>query len=187
MIDGITGIATFKGEISAYEEDVVSIPDILFDEEIYAQYLEEGRLQLRAELSAAEDSGAFEKGEKITRFFYDIYLNMDEKNGKRNSFEKRCLDKPENHKRAWYDIVGTRTIFINIGHRAYTRLADHPEMQHHYMFEQMLRQYVLIYLAEGQFSMFQSGDEEFLNMDPVAASQKVMDQVEEIYYTSLNR
>ena len=51
----------------------------------------------------------------------------------------------------------------------------------------MLRQYVLIYLAEGQFSMFQSGDEEFLNMDPVAASQKVMDQVEEIYYTSLNR
>ena len=183
----IAEIASLKGEISAYEEDVVSIPDILFDEEIYAQYLEEGRLQLRAELSAAEDSGAFEKGEKITRFFYDIYLNMDEKNGKRNSFEKRCLDKPENHKRAWYDIVGTRTIFINIGHRAYTRLADHPEMQHHYMFEQMLRQYVLIYLAEGQFSMFQSGDEEFLNMDPVAASQKVMDQVEEIYYTSLNR
>lgn len=183
----IMDVISITKEIKPYEEDIVSIPDIMFDETTFSDYLTEGRIQLRARLSAAEDSGMFCKGEKITNYHYDIFLNLDEKNGKHHSFETRSEDKPEDYRRAWFDIIGTRTITINMGHRAYKRLADYPEIQQDYMFEQMLRQYVMIYLAEGQFNMFKLGDEEFLDLDPVKAAEKVIDKVEEIYYAGVNR
>lgn len=183
----IVDIATMKGKVNAFEEEIVSIPDILFDEATYAPYLEEGHLQLRAELVAAEDSDAFEKGQKLTRYFYDIFLNTDEKNGKRNSFETESVNRPEDYRRSWCDIIGTRKICINIGHRAWIRVSEDPEMVHQYNFEQMLRQYVMIYLAEGQFDMFKVGNEDFLELDPVKAAEKVIDKVEEIYFASINR
>ena len=155
--------------------------------ETYSPYLEEGHLQLRAELIAAEDSGAFEKGQKITRYFYDVFLNMDEKNGKRNSFETESVVAPEDYRRSWCDIIGARKICINIGHKAWIRVSEDPELVHQYNFEQMLRQYVMMYLAEGQFDMFKVGDEEFLDLDPVKAAEKVIDKVEEVYFASINR
>ena len=182
----IAQVATVKGEINAYEEDEVAVPEILFDEETYSAYLEEGKLQLRAELIAAENCGAFEKGQKITRFFYDIFLNMDEKNGKRNSFDIECIEAPENYRRAWCSNIGARKIYINVGHRAWKRVADDPEMVHEYNVEQMLRQYVMLYLEEGRFDKFKADDEEFLDLDPVKAAKKVFDKVEELYFARLN-
>lgn len=183
----IVDIASVTGEVAAFEESIISIPDISFEETTYSEYLTQGRLQLRARLSVAKSNGIFEKGDKITKYTYDIFLNEDEKHGKRNSFEPLMVNKPENFRRAWYDIIGNRAIYFNIGHRAYTRLADSPEMQHEYMFEQLLRQYVLIYLAEGQFNMFKVGNEEFLDLDPVKAAERVMEKVEEIYFASVSR
>ena len=89
-----------------------------------------------------------------------------------------------------YDTIDNEDIFYEVGHAFGTfqkRLADYPEIQQDYMFEQMLRQYVMIYLAEGQFNMFKLGDEEFLDLDPVKAAEKVIDKVEEIYYAGVNR
>ena len=183
----IANIATIKGEINPYEDAIVSVPDIVFDQETYSGYLEEGRLELRAELVASENSGAFEKGQKITRFFYDLFLNMDEKNGKRNSFEIECPSEPENHRRSWCSNVGTRKICINIGHRAWLRVADDPVLVHEYNVEQMLRQYVLLYLEEGRFDKFKLGDEDFLEMDPVKATKLVFDKVEDVYFARMNR
>lgn len=183
----IVDVASIKGKINPYEEDIALVSDVLFDEETYSPYLEEGHLQLRAELIAAEDSGAFEKGQKITRYFYDVFLNMDEKNGKRNSFETESVVAPEDYRRSWCDIIGARKICINIGHKAWIRVSEDPELVHQYNFEQMLRQYVMMYLAEGQFDMFKVGDEEFLDLDPVKAAEKVIDKVEEVYFASINR
>ena len=45
----------------------------------------------------------------------------------------------------------------------------------------------MMYLAEGQFDMFKVGDEEFLDLDPVKAAEKVIDKVEEVYFASINR
>ena len=66
-------------------------------------------------------------------------------------------------------------------------MSEDPELVHQYNFEQMLRQYVMMYLAEGQFDMFKVGDEEFLDLDPVKAAEKVIDKVEEVYFASINR
>lgn len=183
----IVSIASINGSIEPFEEEIVTdIPDIEFSEETYKQYLEEGILQLRARLIATADSGDFRKGDKITNYNYDIFLNIDEKNGKRDAFETKSVERPDYYKRAWFEKSGNdRIIYLNIGHNAYTRLADLPEVQHAYLYEQVLKQYVLLYLSEGKYDMFSRDGDNYQDMDPVSASERVIDKIEDIFFRSL--
>ena len=183
----IAKIATINGIIKPFEEEIISdIPDIIFDKEYYSQYLEEGILQLRARLIAMEDCGEYRKGDKITNYTYDIYLNQDEKNGKRDAFEIKSIERPDSFKRSWYEKSGNdRAIVLNIGHNAYLRLADYDDVQHEYLFEQVLKQYVLLYLAEGKYDMFKTDEEDFQELDPVTAASIVIDKIEDVFYKSV--
>ena len=183
----IANVASVNGSIPPFQEEIVSnIPDIVFDEDTYKQYLEEGILQLRARLIATADSGDFRKGDKITNYNYDIYLNMDEKNGKRDAFETKSVERPDDFRRAWFEKNGNdRVIYLNVGHAAYTRISDLPEVQHAYLYEQVLKQYVLLYLSEGKYDMFSKDGDNFQEMDPVSASERVIDKIEHIFFSSL--
>ena len=54
--------------------------------------------------------------------------------------------------------------------------------QQEYIKEQMLKQYVMLYLAEGKYEMFGS---EFTEMEPPEAADAVIQKVEKIYWNSL--
>lgn len=179
----ITDVTFLEGTVKPFEEEITDyLPDIVFEQSVYEQYLTAGVLELRARLIAREEDEQFEKGEKITYFHYKVFLNCDEKNGKNDAFEIKSVDDPENYRRSWYTPGIGRTIYLNIGHTAYLNVKDYPDTQREYMREQMLKQYVLLYLAEGKYEMFGPG---FSDMEPHEAADCVMQKIESVYWNSL--
>ena len=158
--------------------------NILFDKEVYGQFIESGVVELRARLIATSDSDEYEKGDKITHFYQKIYLNVNEKNGKEGSFEPKTDDAPGDYRRSWCK-AGNRVIYINSGHPAYKAVQLDEEEWRSYMKQEMLKQYVLLYLEEGKYSMFGNG-EDITKMDPIEAGKCIMDKVEEVYQRSFS-
>lgn len=182
----IVDIASIEGEIAGFEETITDpIAEIVFDQEIYEQFLSAGVLELRARLIANEDDPQFEKGDKITFYHFKLFLNMDEKNGKNDSFDVESVDAPENYKRSWYTVGNARKITLNVGHVAYLSVSDYPDVQHEYIREQMLKQYVLLYLAEGKYDMFGEQGKSFADLEPQEAADQVVQKIESVYYESL--
>ena len=178
-IDSITGIIEPFGQI------VTPKININFEQSFYQQYITSGVLELRARLIANEDDEIYEKGDKITKYEYKIYLNCDEKNGKTDSFDIKSVRAPENYKRSWCEPGRDRSITINVGHAAYLRNEEDHDRQLEYMREQMLKQYVILYLKEGRFDMFKDNNSEWKNMEPQDAAEQVIEKIERVYYESL--
>lgn len=182
----IVDIASFSGIIEPFEEVVTTpIDTISFDQQTYEPYLSEGILELRARLIANADDPQYEKGDKITFYHYKIYLNSDEKNGKNDSFDVQSVVAPEDFRRSWYTAGNGRTITLNVGHVAYLNVSDYPDVQHDYMREQMLKQYVLLYLAEGKYDMFGDQGKDFADLEPQEAADQVLQKIESVYFQSL--
>lgn len=183
----ISDIASFTGSIDPFEEMVTPpIDSIKFEERVYKPYITEGILELRARLIANESDPQYEKGDKITYYNYKIYLNLDEKNGKKDSFDVKSVMKPEDFKRSWHVAGNARTIVLNVGHVAYCSLSEYPEeVQRNYLREQMLKEYVLLYLDEGKYDMFGDRGKEFTDLEPQEAVDEVLEKIEKVYFQSL--
>lgn len=180
----VVDVLSTIGTIPPFEDQITPyLDEIVFDKDTYEPYLPEGGiLELRARLIANEDDPIYEKGDKITSYHFKIFLNTDEKNGKSNSFEPRSVKEPDNFERSWRKSGNDRAIYLNVGHPAYINLNDYPDIQHDYLREQMLKQYILLYLDEGKYDIF--GDE-FTDLEPQEAADKVLQKVESVYYESL--
>ena len=182
----LVDIASFTGTILPFEECVTNpVEKIEFEQSFYEQYLTEGVLELRARLIANADDPQYEKGDKITFYHYKIFLNKDEKNGKNDSFDVQSVFAPEDYRRSWFTAGNGRTITLNVGHVAYSNVSDYPDIQHDYMREQMLKQYVLLYLAEGKYDMFGEEGKDFSDLEPQEAADQVIQKIESVYYQSL--
>lgn len=179
----IVDVVSFTGVIPPFEDEVTpSVEEIVFDQATYEPYLTEGVLELRARLIANEDDPIYEKGDKITFYHFKIFLNTDEKNGKSDSFDIELANAADRYERAWRTPGNGRTITLNIGHAAYLNLSDYPDVQHDYLREQMMKQYVLLYLDEGKYDVFGDG---FADLEPQEATDKVLQKIESVYYESL--
>lgn len=182
----LVDIDSSTGSIAPFEETITpTIDEISFTRDFYEQFLPEGVLELRARLIANGDDPQYEKGDRITYYNYKVFLNRDEKNGKNDSFDPKNVNAPEDYRRSWSDPGTGRTITINIGHVAYQSLSDYPELQYSYLKELMLKEYVLLYLAEGKYDMFNEAGKEFGSLDPQEAVFHVIDKIERIYNQSL--
>ena len=182
----IVDIDSFLGVVKPFEDVITPhIDEIVFEKSVYEQYLTEGILELRARLIANEDDEQYEKGDKITFYNYKIFLNSDEKNGKNDAFNVQSIEDPENYKRSWCTPGNGRTIFLNVGHAAYLNVQDYPEIQHEYLREQMMKQYVLLYLSEGKYDMFNQNGKNFADLEPQEAADQVLEKIESIYSQSL--
>ena len=182
----IVDIASFTGDVEPFEETVTAPIDmIVFDRQTYEPYLSEGVLELRARLIANSDDPQYEKGDKITFYHYKVFLNSDEKNGKNDSFDVQSVVAPEDFRRSWYTAGNGRTITLNVGHVAYLNVSDYPDVQHDYIREQMLKQYVLLYLAEGKYDMFGDQGKNFADLEPQEAADQVLQKIESVYFQSL--
>lgn len=182
----IVDITSTVGTVGPFEEVITDyIEEIVFSKSLYEQYLSAGVLELRARLIANEDDEQFEKGDKITSYHYKIFLNTDEKNGKNDAFNVQSILAPDNYKRSWFTPGNGRTIFLNVGHVAYLNVQDYPEIQHEYLREQMLKQYVLLYLAEGKYDMFGEQGKDFAELEPQEAADQVIEKIENVYAQSL--
>lgn len=178
----ICDVASFDGVLNPFDEIITpSINDIIFTKDTFEQYLDSGVLELRARLLANQDDEEFEKGDKITHFYYQIFFNCDEKNGKKDAFDVKSVEEPEKPQRSWCIPGINREIYLNIGHAAYTKFKDLPEVQHEYLREQMLKQYVLLYMKEGKLDMFAMPGKDFIDLDPQDAVEQVMEKIENIY------
>lgn len=184
----IIDIASFTGIINPFEDFITPyIEKIEIDEETYGQFLSEGDIELRARLIANEDDEQYEKGDKITNYNFKLYLNKDEKNGKKDSFSPKSIDQPDNYKRSWYEVGTDRVIYINVGHPAYKKMSDDEEKQREYLTEQMLKQFVLLYLGEGKYDMFNDGRDKFEDMDTLKSIDQVLNKIENVYYENLRK
>ena len=179
----IVDVISFTGIIQPFEDEITPyVEEIVFDKATYEPYLSEGVLELRARLIANEDDPLFDKGDKITFYHFKIFLNTDEKNGKSDSFDIQLADAPDRYERAWRTPGNGRTITLNVGHAAYLNLADYPDIQHDYLREHMMKQYVLLYLDEGKYDVFGEG---FSDLEPQEAADKVIQKIENVFYQSL--
>lgn len=131
------------------------------------------------------DDSQYEKGDKITFYNYKIFLNSDEKHGSADSFDINLVKSPEDYRRSWNTPGNGRTITLNIGHVAYTNLDDYADIQHDYLREQMLKQFVLLYLSEGRYDMFGDVGKDFVKLEPQEAAEQVLQKIESVYYQSL--
>ena len=179
----IVDVLPLIGTIPPFEDQITPyLDEIVFDKDTYEPYLTDGILELRARLIANEDDPIYEKGDKITSYSSKIYLNRDEKNGKSNSFEPMSVENENNFERSWRKSGNDRAIYVNTGHPAYKNLDDYPDIQHDYLREQMLKQYILLYMDEGKYDIFGDG---FTDLEPQEAADKVLQKVESVYYESL--
>lgn len=182
----IVDITSFTGEIEPFGEILTPyIEKIIFEKGVYESHLAAGILELRARLIANEDDEQYEKGDKITSYKFRIFLNSDEKNGKNDAFDVQSIDAPDNYRRSWFTPGTSRTIYLNVGHVAYLNVQDFPDIQHEYLREQMLKQYVLLYLAEGKYDMFSREGKSFSDLEPQEAADQVIEKIENVYYRSL--
>ncbi len=182
----IVDIASLTGTVKPFEDVITPyLDDIVFEKSVYEQYLSSGVLELRARLIANKDDGKFEKGDKITFYHFKIFLNCDEKNGKNDAFDVQSIDAPENYKRSWCTPGTGRKIYLNVGHAAYLNVQDYPDIQHEYLREQMMKQYVLLYLGEGKYDMFAASGKDFAELEPQEATDQVLEKIESIYAQSL--
>lgn len=182
----IADIDSFTGKIAPFEEAVSTPIDMIsFEQQTYEPFLSAGILELRARLIANADDPQYEKGDKITFYHYKIFLNSDEKNGKNDSFNVQSVVAPEDFRRSWHTAGNGRTITLNVGHVAYSNVSDYPDMQHEYIKEQMLKQYVLLYLAEGKYDMFCERGKDFADLEPQEAADQVLQKIETVYFQSL--
>ncbi len=182
----ITDVCSLEGVIKPYEEEITEyLPDIVFEQSLYEQYLSSGVLELRARLIAAEDDGEYEKGDRITFYHFKIFLNSDEKHGKNDAFKVESIEAPDDYRRSWYTPGVDRKISLNVAHTAYLNTKDYPDIQHEYMREQMLKQYVLLYLAEGKYDMFGVKGSEFAELESQEAADRVIEKIERVYFESL--
>lgn len=182
----IIDVTQLTGKLAPFEEIVTDpVKEIVFDEATYSKYLSDGVLELRARLIANEDDSQYEKGDKITFYHYKIFLNSDEKHGNADSFDINLVKSPENYRRSWNTPGNGRTITLNIGHAAYTKLENYADIQHDYLREQMLKQFVLLYLSEGRYDMFGDVGKDFVELEPQEAAEQVLQKIENVYYQSL--
>lgn len=182
----ITDVTQLTGTLAPFEEIVTDpVKEIVFDEDTYSKYLTDGVLELRARLIANEDDSQYEKGDKITFYNYKIFLNSDEKHGSADSFDINLVKSPEDYRRSWNTPGTGRTITLNIGHAAYTNLESYADIQHDYLREQMLKQFVLLYLSEGRYDMFGDVGKDFVELEPQEAAEQVLQKIESVYYQSL--
>lgn len=176
-------VASLTGSTDPMEETVTEvIKQIDFPEDKLKDYLEKGDLELRARLIANEDDDQYEKGDRITYYYWKFFLNQDEKNGKRDAFRVISVEDPSDYRRSWNTPGADRTITINIGHLAYLQRSDDADEQHRYLEEQMLKQYAGLYLAEGSYEIFGS---DFTKLEPQEAAVRFSETVEKIYAKSL--
>lgn len=179
----IVDILPLTGTIPPFEDQITTyLDEIVFDKDTYKPYLPKGTLELRARLIANEDDPIYEKGDKITSYHFKIFLNKDEKNGKSNSFKPMSVEAENNFERSWRKSGNDREIYLNVEHPAYINLKDYPDIQHDYMREQMLKQYILLYMDEGKYDIFGDG---FTDLEPQEAADIVLQKVESVYYESL--
>lgn len=182
----IIDITSFTGVIKPFEDVITPyIDEIIFEKSIYEPHLTEGVLELRTRLIANKDDEQYEKGDKITFYNYKIFLNSDERNGKNDAFDIQSIVAPENYKRSWCTPGSGRTIYLNVGHPAYLNVQDFPDVQHEYLREQMMKQYVLLYLDEGKYDMFSQNGKDFSELEPQEAADQVLEKIESIYAQSL--
>ncbi len=175
-----------NGIVNPFEEDYIDIEHIYFDKNILDQYLEKGVIELRAKLIANDDNLEYQKGDKITTYYFKINYNQDEKNGIENSFEITSVIESDDYRRSWLDTNGMkRTIVLNVGHTAYLAIKYDPDLQYEYCREQMLKQFVLIYLKEGEFQVFDLKADEINNLDPYCLVETFLNKVENTFYKSL--
>ena len=176
-------VISFTGLIPPFEDVITPyVEEIVFDRTTYEQHLSEGTLELRARLIANEDDPLFEKGDRITFYYFKIFLNTDEKSGKSDSFDIQLANAPDRYERAWREAGNGRSITLNIGHAAYRNLDEYPDIQHDYLREHMMKQYVLLYLDEGKYDVFGEG---FSDLEPQEAADKVIQKIENVFYQSL--
>lgn len=183
----IKDVGSYKFEIAAKEEICSeTIEKIVFDADTFDEFLLRGEVELRARLVSLENNDVYEQGEKITYYNFRIFYNSDEKNGMKDSFEYELILDEEDYRRSYNDNNGSqRIIYINIGHPAFKLVENSGEMEVHYLHEQMLKQYVLLYLSEQRYNLFLREGEDISDLDPATLVDRIERKIENTYKKSL--
>lgn len=181
-------LGDYSGVINPFEEQLVDVGDVFFDKEKIEQYLDAGILEVKAQVIADADSGdEYMKGDKITKYQLNVFYNRNEKNGFENSFEVQSVREPDNPRRSWSEINGSkRMISLNIEHIAYQAIGNDEDMQESYCKEQMLKQFIMLYIKEGKYDILQLASGLDINdLSPAEVVDAVMDSIDYTYTESL--
>jgi len=166
-------------------ENIISIRDIVFSKTTYENHLLKGVLEIRARLISNCNIGDIEKGDRLTHYDYKVYFNRNEKKGIEDSFDIQYKKLPDDFRRSWVEGYGQqKVIYFNIAHPAYVITKEQGNTEE-YFFEQMLKQFVNLYVREGNYSVLSIDRREYEYLDPYQKHEKINDCIENLLFISL--
>lgn len=160
------------------ETDIIE--EIAFPEDVYHKFLtdDKGIVHVRAWLIADEANSTYERKQRITKFDFKIYVNCDEKNGKENDFIPKLVDAPDVKKRSY---IEGNIIYINSKHKEFLYMKDiSSDARKRYMSNQLLTQYVTLYLNNSQYDQFDYKGISFLSMDSIQQYDAIFTKIEQV-------
>ncbi len=181
----IEGIMRQTLKLEPGEDKNIETGPILLERDVYENHLTKGIVQLRARLIANSTIGSIQKGDRLATYKYQIYFNRNEKKGIQDTFEPYPLKQPEDPRRSWTGGAGeNRMIYLNVSHPAYSLSKDNGTTES-YIFEQMLIQFVNLYIREGNYSVLETDKDEFLNRDPYQQYELILKSIDTLLFRSL--
>lgn len=171
----------------------INCPDIYFDKERYESKMGNGKIEIRARISAAQDFLDYEmadeltKGSKIT-----VYLNQDPDGIGSGTFSDFRSRIEEIGKKSDVDSENENLIFeLYIKHPSYERVVDDEENRKEYLAEEMLKQMVRAQIEGGNYSILNLGEEqeksqeEFEALSSVELMQKTLFVIDKLNFNRL--
>lgn len=178
----ISNVNTCDIKLLPFQEKIFGLGDVIYEKESFLDKLSKGKVIIRGSLIAkGKILDKYFKSQRIHKHDLLTFFNRDEKNGNIDDFFPIQRDEPDKHVRSY---IEGKNIILNIGHPAYKKSAS-TEYEKEYLREQMLKQYVLLYLKESKYAIFGiKNDTEFSKLDPEKQRDVILNKIEDVYYRS---
>lgn len=178
----IIDVNTCDIKLLPFQEKVINLGDVLYEKDSFQDKLSKGKVILRGSLIAkGKILDKYFKSQRIHKHDLLTFFNRDEKNGNIDDFFPIQRDEPNKYVRSY---IEGKNIILNIGHPAYKKSAK-TEYEREYLREQMLKQYVILYLKESNYNIIGiKNGAEFSKLDPEKQRNIVLDKIEDVYYRS---
>lgn len=178
----ITDINSCDIKLLPFQEKIYSLGDAIYEKDVFLDKLSKGKVIIRGSLiSKCKILDKYFKSQRIHKYDLLTFFNIDEKNGNIDDFFPIQRDEPEKYIRSY---IEGKNIILNIGHPAYIK-SSQTEFEREYLREQMLKQYVILYLKESKYSIFGiKNGAEFSKLDPENQREIVFNKIEDVYYRS---
>ncbi|EKN69294.1 hypothetical protein BABA_10541 [Neobacillus bataviensis LMG 21833] len=176
--------------LNPYDKMEIDCPDIMFHQDVYESKIDQGKIEIRARISAAQDFLDYEMAEELSKGSkISVFFNQDP-NGSGSTFSDFRTFTEESGKKSDLNNVDGNWVFdLYVKHPAYERIVDDEEHRKEYLAEEMLKQMVRAHIEEGNYSILSingsQNEQIFEELSPAELMEKIYFTIDYLQYKRL--